>query len=82
MTDKAPSRKSVNQTTVDPIIPKRMTTVIEVAEPMNRWLTLSDVDISGTEASHPTTVLPLRRQTTNPEPSLNGDQHIQMLSSM
>ena len=78
----APSRKSVNRNTIDPVVPKRTTKAIEAAEPTNRRPTLSDVYISYAKDSHPTAVSPLRGQTTEPAPPLNGDQLLQILSSM
>ena len=69
----APLRKSVNKITVDSVVLKRTAKVIEVAEPTNRWPTLSDVHSSDTEDSNPIIVSPLRRQTIEPEPLLNGD---------
>ena len=78
----APSRKSVNQATFDFVISKRTTKAIEVAEPMNRRPTLSDDHISNAKDSHPTAMSPLKRQTAEPEPPLNGNQLLQMLSSM
>ena len=49
---------------------------------MNRRLTLSDVHISNAEDSHPNATSPLRMQTTEPEPPLNDDQLLQVLSSI
>ena len=51
MTDMAPSRKSVNPTTVDPAAPKGKGKVIEAAEPTDRQPNLSDVHISDVEDS-------------------------------
>ena len=82
MTDIAPSRKSVNWTTVDPVLPKRKEKVIEAAEPTDRRPTLSDSHISHAEDSHPNTTSPFKMQPSEPEPLLNGDQLFQMLSSM
>ena len=49
---------------------------------MNCRPTLSDVYISEAKDSHPNTVSPLRKQIVEPEPPLNVDQLLQMLSSM
>ena len=76
----APSRKSVNQATVDSVILKKIAKAIEVAESTNHQPTLSDIHISDAEDSHPTAVLPLKRQTSEPKPPLNSDQLLQMLS--
>ena len=78
----APSRKSVNQTTVNPAALKRKGKAIEAAKPMDCRPTLSDIHISDTEDYHPNTALPLKMQTAESEPPLNGDQLLQMLSSM
>ena len=75
-------RKSVNQTTVDPVVPKKEVKVIGAAEPTNYLPTLSEVHILDAEDSHPTVVSLLRRQTAEPAPPLNEDQLLQMLSSM
>ena len=82
MTDVAPSGKSINQTTTDPVIPKKAAKAIEAAEPTNRRPTLSDVLISDAEDSHPTVVSPLRRQSAKPALSPNEYELLQMLSSM
>ena len=79
MTDMAPLRKSINQTTVDLVVPKK---AIDSAEPTNRRPILSDVHISDAEDFHPTAVSPLRRQTVEIASLLNGDQLLQMLFSM
>jgi len=81
MTGIAPSRKGVNQTLVDSVVLKRKGKVIEAAEPKDRHPTLSDIHISDTEDSHPNTASPLTMQTAEPEPLLNGNQLLQMLSS-
>jgi len=44
--------------------------------------TLSDVNISNAEDSHPNIASPLRMQSAEPELLLNDDQLLQMLSSM
>jgi len=59
-TDMAPSRKSVKQTIVDPVIQKRKGEMIEAAEPMDRQPTLSDIQISNTEDSYPNITSPLK----------------------
>jgi len=79
MTDMAQSRKSINQTSVDPATPKGKGKVIEVAEPTDRRPNLSDVHISDTEDFHPNTASPLKMQTIEPKPLPNGDQFLQML---
>ena len=56
--------------------------MIEVAEPTDRRPTLSDIHISDAKDSHPNTASPLKMQTAEPEPPLNGDQLLQMISSM
>ena len=73
MTDMAPLRKSVNQTTVDLVISKKAAKAIGAAEPTNSRPTLSDVHILNAEDFHLTIVSPLRRQTVEPAPPLNGD---------
>jgi len=74
MTDMAPSRKSINKTTVDHVILKKAAKVIGAAEPTNCRPTLSDVHISDMDDSHPIAVSPLRRQIAESAPSLNKDQ--------
>jgi len=69
----ASSRKSVNQTSVDPVVLKRKGKVIEATEPTDRWPTLSDVHISDVEDSHLNYASPLRMQTVESEPPLNDD---------
>jgi len=49
---------------------------------MDHRPTLSNVHISDAEDSYPNTTSPLRMQTTEPKPLLNGDQLLQMLSFM
>jgi len=56
--------------------------VIEAIKSTDRRPTLSDVHIFDAEDSHPNTMSPLRMQTIKPEPPLNGDQLLQMLSSI
>ena len=82
MIDVAPLWKSVNQTMVDPIIPKKMAKATEEVEPTNHRPTLLDIHISDAKDFHPNTVLPLMKQTTKLEPSLNGDQLLKILSFM
>jgi len=73
MSDMTPSRKSVNQIMIDPVILKRTTKAIEAAEPMNQRPILSDIHVSDAEDSHPNVASSLRKQTAEPEPPLNGD---------
>ena len=85
MTDMAPLRKSINQTTVNLAAQKGKGKIIETVEPADRRPILSDVHISDVEDSHPKTAFhsgcrPM--QTAEPEPPLNGDQLLQVLSSM
>ena len=82
MTYVAPSGKSISQTTIDPVIPKKAAKAIEAAEPTNHRPTISDIHISDAEDSHPTVMSPLRRQTVKPAPPANEYELLQMLSSM
>ena len=67
---------------VDPLILKRKAKVIKAAELTNRRATLSDVHISDTEDSHPNTASPLKKQTAELEPPLNGGQLLRMFSPL
>ena len=82
MIDMALSRKSANQTIVDPATLKGKGKIIEAVEPADHRPNLSDVHISDTKDSHPNTVLPLGMQISELVPPLNGDQFLQILSSM
>jgi len=84
MTDMAPSRKSVNQITADPIVSRKATKMIEAAEPTNCQPTLSDIRRpylrrGGLPSYHRVTT---QGQTAEFVPLSNEDQLLQMLFSM